>query len=149
MSFPSVVWSQVQSNQNPLCVGEISDDFSDWLGQSSHQCGDGQDLIPGSQFWILQQVNHFNFITARKVAFTEVLQVRKSLEGFRGLAGDVETEPPYRGGIAFAGRRCSSCFHFFPPRDRSSFLPFGTPRFRASAAKSSFTPFTRNASMSS
>src|SRR5580698_1920239 len=115
----STLGTKIQANQDPLGIGQVTDDLLDRLGQPPHQGRNRENLVALGQLRLLDQIDDLDVILAFQMLFADLLQILKRRDRLGRGSCDVEPEIPGR----LAGR-CSvpgsldgrgNCPHFTLP----------------------------------
>src|SRR5580704_2278768 len=109
--------TKVEADEDPLGVGQVTDDLADRRRQFPHESWNGQNLIALRELRIFHQINDFDAVAAGEMLFAELLEIAKGGDRFEGRPGDVEPQIPIHGHccgcFAFGGD--GGCFHGCPP----------------------------------
>src|SRR3954470_11889323 len=94
LTLPSLLGSEVQTDQDPLGVGEVADDLAHRFGQPALEGGDGDDLLALGQLRALEQVDDLDGVLAGEVLLADLPEVGERRGRSRRLAGDVQAQLP-------------------------------------------------------
>src|ERR1700722_15509599 len=104
-----VAGAKVQTDENPLDAGHVSNELAKWQRQSPHQGWQGENLITLCKLRVFHQIDDRNAVAASKVLITELLEPAKGGDRFQSRPGDVEPQIPFswfwERRFSFAGSR--------------------------------------------
>ena len=66
---------ELEADQHALGVRQVADQLLDRFRQFSDERRDGDDLIAAGELWVLDQVDHFDFVPSREVRVADLPQV--------------------------------------------------------------------------
>src|SRR5262245_26341679 len=82
----------IETDQNPLRIGQIPDDALDRLGKLSDECRDGDDLVALREAGILHEIDDVDAVAPREVPFAQIPEIGDRRDRLRRLPGHVEPQ---------------------------------------------------------
>ena len=89
VSSPS---TEIEPHKNSLTIGQIANDFLDWMRQTTHERGYRENLVAAGQPWILDQIDDFQLVASLEIVFADPLQIRQRTRRSRRLSRDIEPQ---------------------------------------------------------
>ena len=98
--------AKIEPGQDAFGIGEATDHLANRRGAFPHHRGKRQDLIAVRNLRLFQQVDDFDLIAARKMIFTQLLQISERSDRLWSRPGNVEPQRPLflRGTDRFCSR---------------------------------------------
>ncbi len=94
---------EIESNQHPLTIREIADDFLDRGRQPSDQSGNGDNLIAACQLRVAQEIDDFDPISASHVRLANLLEIAERRDRVGSVSCHVQAQFPLCG-VGLSGR---------------------------------------------
>lgn len=84
--------SDIEADDYPLRIRQISYDLSNGDWQTANKGGDSQNLMVSRQGRILDQINHFDVVAVLQMFVANLLEVGDCRQGFWSLPGHIQTQ---------------------------------------------------------
>jgi hypothetical protein len=88
---------QGQAHQHAIGVGEVANDLANFQREFDLERGNGDDVIPARQVRILQNIDHFDLVTALQVLFAQDTEIGDGPPGLGRLARHKEPQIEHLG----------------------------------------------------
>src|SRR4051812_45931488 len=83
---------QIEAQDDPLAIGEITDKATKRERQGLDESGRSDDLSLFGQSGLLVNINHFQIVTTLEVFFAKATEIFNGAQGTGGLTGDVKAQ---------------------------------------------------------